>query len=192
MIIAIAGGTGSGKTTVANKIKELYTKESNINVSIVSMDNYYKNSNVQVFDNYDHPNAFNMNLLYDDLFTYLSKGQMIQRSYDFVSKECSTLRVENYVDIVILEGLYPFYLEKIQNICTLKIFLDIDEKLRIERRVSRDLEERGISLEENMKMIHSFVNEMYNEYVIKQRKMANRVFINNEECEKYFSHSPLH
>lgn len=181
MIIAIAGGTGSGKTTTAKKLKELYTKESDINVTIISMDNYYKNKHTEAFDNYDHPNAFDINLLYDDLLSYLSTNEIVQRSYDYVLKERSVLRREKNIQLVILEGLYPFYVKEIRDICTLKLYLDVDEALRIKRRVLRDLEERNISIEENMKMINDFVNEMYKEHVIKQREVADKVYSNSEE-----------
>jgi uridine kinase len=182
MIIAIAGGTGSGKTTVAKKIKELYTQESNINVTIISMDNYYKNKHTQVFDNYDHPNAFDIDLLYADLLTYLSTGKIVQRSYDYVLKERSVLAIEKNIHLIILEGLYSFYVKKIRDVCTLTLYLDVDEALRIKRRISRDLEERNISMEENMKMIHGFVNEMYKEHVLKQREMADKVYTNSEDA----------
>jgi uridine kinase len=190
MIIAIAGGTGSGKTTVAKKIKELYLQQFNINISIVSMDNYYKNKHTEIFDNYDHPNAFDMNLLYDDLLTYLASSEIVQRSYDYVLKERSVLRIQKNVQLIILEGLYPFYVKKIRDICSLKLYLDVDEALRIERRLLRDLEERNISIEENMKMINGFVNDMHNEHVIKQREMADEVHTNTQDYEGYLLRNP--
>ena len=180
MIIAIAGGTGSGKTTLSKKIQELYKQHCNINVSIVSMDNYYKNKHTHLFENYDHPNAFDIDLLYDDLSAFLSTGQVIKRSYDYVSKESYILEIEKDIQYVILEGLYPFYMKKIRDICSIKIYLDVDEKLRIQRRLLRDLEERNISIKENMKMINGFVKEMHKEYVVEQKELADQVFIGSE------------
>jgi len=74
MIIAIAGGTGSGKTTVSKAMKESYILRFNINAAVVSMDNYYKNRNNETFTNYDHPDAFDIDLLYHDLYGFLSSG----------------------------------------------------------------------------------------------------------------------
>lgn len=181
MIVAIAGGTGSGKTTVSKALKESYHQRFKKNIMVVSMDNYYKNENHEKFDNYDHPNAFNMDLLYDDLYTFLSTGTIVKRSYDYVTKKSRIAGSRSNVKIIILEGLYPFYEKKIRDICNLKLYLDVNESVRLQRRISRDLKERNISEKENMKMIDGFVKQMHEKYVIKQKDMADKSYATCED-----------
>jgi len=181
MIVAIAGGSGSGKTTVSKSMKESYALRFNINVTVVSMDNYYKDKNKEIFDNYDHPDAFNIDLLYDDLHHFISTGNMIERSYDYVTKKTTIINTLSNIQLIILEGLYPFYEKKIRDMCSLKLYLDVDEKIRIKRRLLRDFKERSITIEQNMKMIDDFVKQMHKKYVIKQKNMADRSFIDSED-----------
>jgi len=181
MILAIAGGTGAGKTTVSNALKESYSKRFNISIEVISMDNYYKNAKNESFDNYDHPQAFDMNLLYKDLNNYLSTGSIVKRTYDFFSKENSVLQTQLDVKLVILEGLYPFYNDKIREICGIKLYLDVDEGIRYIRRIKRDLKERSITAEENQIMIDTFVKKMHTKYVTQQKSMADKVFTSCEE-----------
>jgi len=185
VIIAIAGGTGSGKTTVSKALKESYSLRLKKNIIVVSMDNYYKNEHNEKFDNYDHPGAFNMDLLYDDLYTFLSTGTIVKRSYDYVTKKSSVIGSKSNVQILILEGLYPFYEKKIRDICNLKLYLDVNEPVRLQRRISRDLKERNISEKENMKMIDGFVKRMHEKYVTKQKDMADKSYVKSEDLLIY-------
>ncbi len=184
MILAIAGGTGSGKTTVSYAMKENYSKRFNIDIEVISMDNYYKNENYENFDNYDHPEAFNMDLLYSDLDYYLSTGSIVKRLYDYTSKECRILQTQSNVKLLILEGLYPFYDEKIRDICGIKLYLDVNEDIRHKRRIMRDLKERNITQEENQDMIDSFVRKMHIKYVVQQKTTADKLF---KSCEEILS-----
>lgn len=181
MIIAIAGGSGSGKTTVSKIMQEKYQTRFNIKVEVVSMDDYYKNIQQDLFENYDHPDAFNVDLLHADLKSFLSTGHMQKRSYDFHTKQSTPTTEQKNVSIVILEGLYPFYEQKIRDICHMKLFLDVGEDIRIKQRLKRDLNERGISIEKNMEMINDFVNDMYNKYVLKQKGIADKFFTSTKE-----------
>ncbi len=148
------------------------------------MDNYYKNAKKENFDNYDHPQAFDMDLLYIDLNNYLSTGSIVKRSYDFTSKENSILQTQLDVKLLILEGLYPFYDEKIRDVCGIKLYLDVDEDIRYTRRIKRDLKERSITREENQIMIDTFVKKMHTKYVTQQKSMADKVF---KSCEDVLS-----
>jgi uridine kinase len=177
MILAISGGSGSGKTTLSHALQTLYYSKLNIRATVVSMDNYYKNIFKEKFDNYDHPTAFNMELLHHDLSSYLSTGTMIKRSYDYITKTTKVLETATDVQIVILEGLYAFYEKPIRDLCTFKLYLDVDEKTRVQRRVLRDLKERNISKKENMEMIDAFVQPMYEKYIVKQKNYSDKVNI---------------
>lgn len=181
MIVAIAGGSGSGKTTVSNAMKERYSLRFNISVAVVSMDDYYKDKNREEFDNYDHPKAFDTDLLYNDLHKFLSTGSIVKRSYDYLTKKSRVVKIQSNVKMLILEGLYPFYEKKIRNICSIKLYLDVDEEVRLQRRLLRDLRERSITIEKNMEMIDSFVKEMHKKYVVKQKKLADRLFVSSDD-----------
>jgi len=174
MIIAIAGGSGAGKTTYAKQIQTKYTHKKSI---IISMDNYYKNIHTEAFDNYDHPNAFDITMLHNDLIQFHTTKNIPIRSYNFISKKSNITHTESNIDIIILEGLYPFYYQKIRTLCNETIFLDVHEEIRTKRRISRDLKERNISKEKNMLMINTFVHEMYEKYILLQKKMANQIYI---------------
>jgi len=172
-VIALAGGTGSGKTTIARDIAVQCELFFGLKACVVSMDNYYKNSNIDKFDNYDHPDAFNALLLSEDLNLFLSQKSVPLRRYSYSSKESDTVAVMRDIDLVILEGLYALHFPEIRQISCTNLYLDIDEETRIERRLKRDLCERNISEEENIRMIDNFVKKMHTQYVSKQKKFAN-------------------
>lgn len=176
MIIAIAGGSGSGKTTVSKLMREKYKAQFQVNVEIISMDDYYKNIQKDSFENYDHPNAFNVDLLYSDLEIFNSTGTIEKRSYDYKTKQISVLYKALNVNIIILEGLYPYYNKKIKDLCSIKLFLDVNEETRMKQRLLRDLKERDIPIEDNMQMINGFVKEMYETYVTRQRRTADKIY----------------
>jgi uridine kinase len=119
MIISIAGGTGAGKSTIAKEISKHYRQTYNLNSVVVSMDNYYKNIHLEKFENYDHPDAFNTTLLYDDLLHYIQTKSINIRKYDYESKESRYLETVSDVDLLVLEGLYAFYPPKINALCNL-------------------------------------------------------------------------
>jgi len=180
MIISIAGGTGAGKSTIAKEISKHYQQTYNLNSVVVSMDNYYKNIHLEKFENYDHPDAFNTTLLYEDLLSYTQTKSIAIRKYDYESKESRYLKTVSNVDLLILEGLYAFYAPQIHTLCNLTLYLDIQENIRIQRRVIRDQKERNISKEENMKMFREFVQKMHTQYVEKQKEYAMVSFCNSD------------
>lgn len=181
MILAIAGGSGSGKTTVAKQLKDRYQKNAQKKVVIISMDDYYKNKHTEAFANYDHPDAFHVDALYDDLQHFLHSGSIVRRRYDYVSKQSHYLPTKTQVDIVIVEGLYSFYERKIRDLCTRTVYLDVEEELRIQRRLRRDVKERGISVQSNMQMLEDFVIEMHTKYVSQQKKMADELYSDSND-----------
>ncbi|HFS85448.1 MAG TPA: hypothetical protein ENK72_02390 [Epsilonproteobacteria bacterium] len=183
MILAIAGGTGSGKTTVARSLSKMYADSREYKVLTVSMDSYYKNIHEEAFDNYDHPEAFDMGLLHSDLEGFQNHSSMPLRRYSYQTKERDVTGEVKQVDLLILEGLYPFFDPKVRAMCDWKIYLDIEEKIRLKRRVTRDIEERGITVEENMTMIHGFVKKMHQRYVSLQKQHADRVYHTHEKVE---------
>ncbi|MGD1820551.1 MAG: uridine kinase [Pleomorphochaeta sp.] len=143
-IIGITGGSGSGKSTIVRKISEVCS-----DFVFIPQDNYYKsatfinNENITAF-NFDHPDAFDMELLYEHLQA-LKRGEAIDMpEYDFVHhrRNDETLRVEPK-KLVIIEGLMVLYDKAIRDILDLKLYVDTPDDIRFIRRLKRDIAERG-------------------------------------------------
>ena len=149
IIIGIAGGTGSGKSTLAENIE----KEFKHNITMLSHDYYYKSNDNLPFEerkklNYDHPDAFETNLLIDHL-TKLKNGETIRRpSYSFVEhlREKETYEVVPK-KVIIVEGILLFENKTLRDMMDIKIFVDADADIRFIRRLLRDVQERGRTLD---------------------------------------------
>lgn len=149
LIIGIAGGTGSGKTTLTNSLLEKFDGQ----VGVIYHDNYYKRNDHLTYEqrcllNYDAPEAFDNDLLVTHLKA-LIEGQTIETPvYDFADHNRSdeTLIVEPQ-PIIILEGILIFAEPEIRGLCDIKLFVDTDADVRILRRLRRDVIERGRTIE---------------------------------------------
>lgn len=150
VLIGITGGTGSGKSTVAQAIFNSLPQK---NILIIEQDSYYKNQSHLTFEertktNYDHPLAFDNDLLIKHL-KKLMKGETIQKPiYDFErhTRKDETIKVESR-DIIILEGIMILEDKRLRNLLDIKIFVDTDSDVRIIRRILRDIRDRGRTLE---------------------------------------------
>ena len=181
LIIGIAGGSGSGKTTLTNQIASLFADQ----VTIVKHDNYYKAHNDMDYDersrlNYDHPNAFETDLMIKHLKA-LKQGESIECPvYDFTihnrSKDTITI-VPNKV--IIVEGILIFENKELCDLMDLRIFVDTDADLRIIRRIKRDVLERARSLESVMNQYVDTVKPMHEQYVEPSKRNANIIVPEN-------------
>jgi len=182
----MAGGSGSGKTTFARKVIHAMGNELQ-KISILHMDSYYlhtqpaNNYSESGRPNYDHPNAFDWELLHQHL-TDLKMGRSIEVPvYDFSKSE----RVANDVvhlgpsSMVIFEGIFALFQKEIRDILDIKVFLQVDADIRFTRRLHRDVEERGRSLESVISQYYETVRPMYQKYLDPQRQFAD--FIVGEE-----------
>ncbi len=147
-IIGICGGSGSGKTTIVRKISELVS-----DFVFIPQDNYYKsaefvsNTNITAF-NFDHPEAFDNELLIEHLFA-LKRGQAIEMpQYDFVRnrRETQTVHVEPK-KLIIFEGIMIYTNKEVRDLIDLKIYVDTPDDIRFIRRLSRDIKERGRTID---------------------------------------------
>lgn len=147
-IVGITGGSGSGKTTIVRKISEIVS-----DFVFIPQDNYYKsaeyinNSNITAF-NFDHPEAFDNDLLFKQL-SALKRGERIKMpQYDFVHhcRKTETVDVEPK-RLIIFEGIMVFFDPKIRNLLDLKLYVDTPDDIRFIRRLKRDIEERGRTLD---------------------------------------------
>ncbi|NMB26852.1 MAG: uridine kinase, partial [Tissierellia bacterium] len=142
LIIGITGGTGSGKSTVSKEILKFIHKK---NVVTIEQDSYYKDQshlsfNERVKTNYDHPFAFDNDLLIEHLKDLLNNKPIEKPIYDFErhTRKEETITV-NPKEVIILEGILILNDEDIRNLCDIKIFVDTDSDVRVIRRITRDI-----------------------------------------------------
>lgn len=148
MIIGIAGGTGSGKTTLTEHLAARF----GTNISVVHHDNYYKRQNrpfeERCKQNYDHPDAFDTDLMVQQL-RQLKAGQAIRcpvYSYADHNRTDETVLIQP-APVIIVEGILIFHDEQLRDLMDIKIFVETDADVRILRRALRDVEERGRSMQ---------------------------------------------
>ncbi|MBA9088600.1 uridine kinase [Fontibacillus solani] len=179
LIIGIAGGTGSGKTTVARSVIDQLATDK---VTFISQDNYYNDqTHLSMTErekvNYDHPFAFDNELLVDHL-NLLKAGQAAYAPvYDFTihtrSADKSIELLPN--QIIIVEGLFVLYDEKLRELLDIKVFVDTDSDVRILRRVLRDMEERGRSIYSIYQQYLSTVKPMHESFIEPSKKYADLI-----------------
>ncbi|WP_433749518.1 uridine kinase [Paenibacillus amylolyticus] len=177
LIIGIAGGTGSGKTTVARSVID---RLGSGKVTFISQDNYYKDQSQLTpeqrrLTNYDHPFAFDNDLLIEHL-TLLKKGQAAYAPvYDFtIDNRAAGETVELAPNhIVIVEGLHVLIDEHLRSLMDIKVFVDTDSDVRILRRVLRDIEERGRTIQSVYKQYLETVKPMHDAFIEPSKKYAD-------------------
>jgi uridine kinase len=176
MIIGISGGTGSGKTTVAQK---LIASVGGENVVYLQQDSYYRNLGDMPLDlkhrvNYDHPDAFDTELLINHLQALRAGEAIRQPIYDYAthSRSPETFCVEPK-PIIILEGILVFVNPQMRGLMDLKIFVDADADVRFIRRLDRDVHERGRSLESVIAQYQATVRPMHLQFVEPSKRYAD-------------------
>jgi uridine kinase len=177
IIIGIAGGTGSGKSTFTNKIKEAFADDT----TVIYYDNYYKAQDELPFEerklqNYDHPDAFETDLLLEHL-QKLKNGESVECPiYDYTihnrSKEVTVIKPS---PVIIIEGILVLQDERLRNQMDIKVYVDADADERILRRVIRDVEERGRDLQGIVDQYLTTVKPMHYVYVEPTKAMADVV-----------------
>jgi uridine kinase len=176
LIIGIAGGTGSGKSTVARKVAEALPDAS---VAFIEMDAYYRNFAHLPMDerrkiNWDHPETFDLELVIAHL-EQLALGGAIERPvYDFVSHTRSerTVRVAP-ADVVVVDGILLFADERLRALCEVKVYVDTDADIRLIRRIRRDSMERGRPLDEILDQYLTTVRPMHLQFVEPSKRYAD-------------------
>lgn len=177
LVIGIAGGTGSGKTTLVKKIKEQF---GNV-VTVLSHDNYYRRLDHLPLEerakvNYDEPKALETELMSLHL-EQLRAGQSIDCPvYDFSQHNRSdeTLHIEP-TQVIIVEGILIFENKPLRDLMDIRIFVDTDADIRICRRIKRDVNKRGRSLESVIEQYQTTVKPMHEKYVEPSRRYAHIV-----------------
>ena len=177
IVIGIAGGTGSGKSTFTNRLKE----EFGDRVSVIYYDNYYKSHDDIPLEerkliNYDHPDSFETDLLVEHL-EKLKRGESVQCPvYDYTihNRTSETIQI-NPAEVIIVEGILVLYDERLKNLMNIKIFVDADADERILRRVIRDVKQRGRDVEGIAKQYLTTVKPMHYIFVEPTKYSADLV-----------------
>ena len=175
IIIGIAGGSGSGKTTFAQNLKKEFDNE----IVVLSHDFYYKNHDELTFEerkklNFDHPNAFDTDMLVEHL-KELKNGHPIEHPiYSFVrhNREDKTVAVEPK-KIILVEGILIFENKELRDLMDIKIFVDTDADIRFIRRLVRDVNERGRTIDSIIEQYCSTVKPMHEQFVEYSKKYAD-------------------
>lgn len=175
-IIGIVGGSGSGKTTVTKRIIEELTEDK---VVLIEQDYYYKDQShltmeERIKTNYDHPDAFDTELLCSHLSDLISGKTVEIPRYDYVNHTRSKETViQSPKDIIIIEGLFGLYSKELRNYLDIKIFVDTPSDIRILRRLLRDMNERGRSVESIINQYLSSVRPMHEQYIQPSKQYAD-------------------
>ncbi|WP_102049247.1 uridine kinase [Pygmaiobacter massiliensis] len=179
MVIGIAGGTGSGKTTLTNRLKEHFGDD----VSVIYHDNYYKRHDEMPYEercllNYDHPDAFDTDLMTEHLLA-LKAGKAIHCPvYDYTihNRSAETIEVRP-AKVIIVEGILIFQNCELRSLMDIKIFVDTDADVRILRRIMRDVKKRGRSLDSVVEQYLTTVKPMHEQFVEPSKRAADIIVL---------------
>lgn len=176
LVIGVAGGTGSGKSTVAHRVAEALGRSA---VAFLDMDAYYRNfTHLALAErrhvNWDHPDAFDLELLLDHLRRLMSGEAVEKPVYDFVTHARSerTVRVAPAA-VIVVDGILLFVDARVRALCDVKVYVDADADIRLVRRVRRDMRLRGRPLDEILDQYLSTVRPMHLEFVEPSKRYAD-------------------
>jgi uridine kinase len=176
LIIGIAGGSGSGKSTVARKVADSLKK---LSVAFIDMDAYYRNFTTTPLEerrkiNWDHPDAFDFDLLTDHMRDLTGRRAIDKPIYDFVThlRSDDTVRIEP-ADVIVIDGILLFVDERVRELCDVKVFVDADADIRLIRRLRRDMRARGRPLNEIIDQYLSTVQPMHLQFVEPSKRYAD-------------------
>ncbi len=176
VVIGIAGGSCSGKTSVTRAIYDVFRNHS---VVVIEQDFYYKDQSHMTFEerlktNYDHPLAFDTDLLIEHVHNLLERKAIDKPVYDYVNhtRAAEVVRVEPK-DVIIVEGILVLEDERLRDLMDIKLFVDTDSDLRIIRRIERDIKERGRTVESVIEQYLSAVRPMHNMFIEPTKRYAD-------------------
>ncbi len=176
ILIGIAGGTGSGKTSVANAILAEFSSSE---VVLIQQDSYYHDLKHLHIDeratvNFDHPDAVDFNEMCENLQSLID-GQTVQipmYNFNTHTRTDDTLTIGNH-HIIVLEGIFALFDEKIRNMMDIKLYVDTPDDIRIIRRIKRDINKRGRTFESVIEQYYNTVRPMHQQFVEPSKKYAD-------------------
>lgn len=175
IVIGIAGGTGSGKSTMIRKIKEEFCDE----ITILSHDFYYKEHSDIPFEerkklNYDHPDSFDTDLMISHIKDLMQWKNIKRPVYDFtIHNRIDETVIVKPAKVVIVEGILIFENKELRDLFDIKVFIDTDADVRIIRRILRDVRERGRTLDSVVGQYLTTVKLMHEQFVEPSKKHAD-------------------
>jgi len=177
-IIGLSGGTCSGKTYLSKSIQKYFGIET---VNIINLDSYYYDLSHLTFkdrerNNFDHPDSFDFNLLFDDLSKIINQNSANIPIYDYKTHtRTNRTMIIHKTKIILIEGILTFYNKKIRNLMHLKCFLDKPSELRKKIRLNRDIEQRARTNKSILQQYSTTVEPMYIKYIKETKKYADLV-----------------
>ncbi|MGK7377840.1 uridine kinase [Planococcus sp. 1R117A] len=176
VVIGIAGGSGSGKTSVTHSIYEVFKDHS---VVVIEQDYYYRDQSHLAFEerlktNYDHPLAFDTDLLIEHINKLLQRQPIEKPVYNYAlhTRSDETVLIEPK-DVIILEGILVLEDQRLRDLMDIKLFVDTDADLRIIRRLLRDINERGRTIDSVIDQYLSVVRPMHNQFIEPTKRYAD-------------------
>lgn len=176
MVIGVAGGSGSGKTTVA---REIFRQFSDQSILMIEQDSYYKDQSEKTMEerlgtNYDHPLAFDNDLLIEQIKALLNYETIDKPVYDYTvhTRSDKIIPIEAK-DVIILEGILILEDERLRDLMDIKVFVDTDADLRIIRRLVRDIKERQRTMDSVIDQYISVVRPMHNQFIEPTKRYAD-------------------
>ena len=176
VLIGITGGTGSGKSTIADALYSTFSEDC---IAMIQQDMYYKDQShlsmeERVKTNYDHPMAFDNDLLVEHLKSLINGDSIEKPSYDFTvhnrAKETTTIAPR---DIILVEGILILEDERIRDLLDIKVYVDTDADIRILRRLVRDINERGRTVESVIDQYLTMVRPMHMQFTELSKRYAD-------------------
>ncbi|MCF7926799.1 MAG: uridine kinase [Candidatus Izimaplasma sp.] len=186
VIIAVGGGSASGKTTVVEKIIDRFHQK---NVTVIRHDDYYKNQSDMPMKerrkvNYDHPFSLDNDLMYEQILKLIKGESVVKPTYDFENHTRSETTQTVYpTDILILEGILIMEDKRIRDLSDIKLYVTADDDLRFIRRLKRDLEERGRTMKSVIQQYLSTVKPMHFAFVKPTKRYADVIIPNDKDHE---------
>jgi uridine kinase len=183
VIIAVAGGSASGKTTVVEKIVSNFDP---VDVTVIKHDDYYKDQTELPMEerlkvNYDHPFSLDNDLMFKHILRLLKDQNVEKPTYDFEKhNRSSKTEIIKPTKIIILEGILIMEDERIRDLCDIKLFVEADDDLRFIRRLTRDIAERGRSMESVIKQYLSTVKPMHYAFIKPTKRYADVIIPNDK------------
>ncbi|MCR4582041.1 MAG: uridine kinase [Prevotella sp.] len=177
-IIGIAGGTGSGKTTVVKRIAKVLPPGC---AAVIPLDSYYNDTSDMTPEerraiNFDHPDAFDWKLLTEQI-RMLKNGQAIEQpTYSYIesNRQKETVHVEPK-PVIIIEGIMTLHYKKLRDMMDLKIFVDTDDDVRLIRNIRRDVVERGRTVEMVLERYEKVLKPMHEQFIVPTKKFADLI-----------------
>jgi uridine kinase len=176
IVIGVTGGSGSGKTSVSRAILDKFT---DVSILLLEQDFYYKDQSQLPFEerlktNYDHPFAFDTDLFIEDLMKLIRYESIDQPVYDYAMHTRSDKVIHREPkDVIIVEGILILEDERLRNLMDIKVYVDTDDDIRIIRRIKRDMEERGRTLDSVIHQYLSVVKPMHQQFIEPTKKFAD-------------------